>query len=127
MNNVTLSNSVYDKLKRLTQVGLPALGTLYFTLSVIWGLPASEQVVGSIAALTTFCGVILGVSAKNYDFGEDGQIHITHPEPGKKLFSLDLEGDPQDMEHGDVIQFKVVDEDDKFWERPFNLDNPNAE
>lgn len=61
-----LSNSTYDVLKWVTTIVLPAIGTLYFALSGIWNFPYGEQVVGTIAAITTFFGAILGISTKNY-------------------------------------------------------------
>lgn len=61
-----LSNKTYDVLKWVVILFLPALGTLYFTLSGIWGLPYGEQVVGTITAFDTFLGVILGVSTVQY-------------------------------------------------------------
>lgn len=62
-----ISNQVYDTLKWIAQYLLPALGTLYFAIAGIWGLPYGEQVVGTITALDTFLGVILGISAVNYN------------------------------------------------------------
>lgn len=61
-----LSNKVYDVLKYITQIGLPAIGTLYFALSGIWNLPYAEQIVGTITAVVTFLGVLLGISSANY-------------------------------------------------------------
>ena len=61
-----MSNKVYDALKYITQIGLPALGTLYFALSNIWGFPYAEQVVGTISAVVTFLGVLLGISSAKY-------------------------------------------------------------
>lgn len=61
-----LSNKTYDRLKWIAQYLLPALGTLYFTVSGIWGLPYGEQVVGTITAVDTFLGVMLGVSSAGY-------------------------------------------------------------
>lgn len=61
-----LTNKTYDRLKWIAQYLLPALGTLYFTVSGIWGLPYGEQVVGTITAVDTFLGVVLGVSAAEY-------------------------------------------------------------
>ena len=46
---------------------LPALGTLYFALAGIWGFPYAEQVVGTITAVDTFLGVILGISTAQYN------------------------------------------------------------
>lgn len=62
-----LNNKVYDILKWIAQYLLPALGTLYFALAGIWGLPYGEQVVGTITAVDTFIGVILGLSTMQYN------------------------------------------------------------
>ena len=62
-----MSNKVYDALKWIAMYLLPALGTLYFALAGIWGLPYGEQIVGTITAVDTFLGVILGISASQYD------------------------------------------------------------
>ena len=61
-----MSNKIYDILKWVAQILLPALGTLYFALAGIWGLPYGEQIIGTITAVDTFLGVILGISSKQY-------------------------------------------------------------
>lgn len=61
-----LKDSVYDILKFVAQVILPALGTLYFALAQIWGLPYGEQIVGTITAVDTFLGALLGISTIQY-------------------------------------------------------------
>ena len=61
-----LSNKTYDFLKWVAQLLLPAVGTLYFALASIWGFPYGEQVVGTITAVDTFLGVILGISTASY-------------------------------------------------------------
>lgn len=65
-----LSNKQYDILKWVALVLLPACGTLYFTLAGIWGFPYGEQIVGTITAVDTFLGVLLGISNKQYKDGE---------------------------------------------------------
>ena len=62
-----MSNKVYDVLKWIAMYFLPAIGTLYFALSGIWNLPYGEQVVGTITAVDTFLGVILGISTAQYN------------------------------------------------------------
>lgn len=62
-----MSNKVYDILKWIAQILLPALGTLYFALAGIWDFPYAEAVVGTITAVDTFLGVILGISTINYN------------------------------------------------------------
>jgi len=61
-----LTNKTYDILKYIAQIVLPALGTLYFALSSIWGLPYGEQIVGTITAVDAFLGALLGVSTAQY-------------------------------------------------------------
>lgn len=61
-----MSNKVYDVLKFIAQIVLPAAGTLYFTLAGIWGLPYGEQVVGTITAVDVFLGVVLKISTVQY-------------------------------------------------------------
>ena len=65
-----MTNKTYDTLKWIAQYLLPAAGTLYFALAGIWGLPYGEQVVGTITAVDTFLGVILGISAAQYNRAE---------------------------------------------------------
>ena len=62
-----MSNKVYDILKWIAQILLPALGTLYFALAAIWGFPYAEQIVGTITAIDAFLGVILGISSSQYN------------------------------------------------------------
>ena len=62
-----MTNKVYDILKWIAQYFLPAIGTLYFALAGIWGLPYGEQIVGTITAVDTFLGVILGISSAQYN------------------------------------------------------------
>lgn len=62
-----MSNKVYDVLKFVCQIVLPAIGTLYFALAGIWGFPYGEQIVGTITAIDTFLGVILGISTIDYN------------------------------------------------------------
>lgn len=61
-----MSNKVYDILKYIAQIILPALATLYFALAGIWGFPYGEEIVGTITAIDTFLGCILKLSADNY-------------------------------------------------------------
>lgn len=64
-----MSNKVYDILKYIAMVALPAIGTLYFALAGIWGFPYGEQIVGSITAIDTCLGVLLGISNAQYKKG----------------------------------------------------------
>lgn len=61
-----MSDKLYDILKWVAMLFLPACGTLYFALAGIWGFPYGEQIVGTITAVETFLGVILGISTVKY-------------------------------------------------------------
>lgn len=61
-----MSNKTYDILKYIAQIVLPALGTLYFALSEIWGLPFGTEIVGTITAVDAFLGTVLKISSDNY-------------------------------------------------------------
>ena len=64
---VRISNRLYTFLKWMTLICLPALGTCYFALAGIWGFPYAEQVVGTISAVTTCLGILLGISTAEYN------------------------------------------------------------
>lgn len=64
-----MNNETYDILKYIAQIVLPALGTLYFALAQIWGLPYGEQIVGTITAIDAFLGAVLHISTNSYKKG----------------------------------------------------------
>lgn len=61
-----LSNKLYDILKWIALCVLPALSTLVCVVISIWELPCGEQIIGTIAAVDTFLGGILGISNAKY-------------------------------------------------------------
>lgn len=64
-----MSNKVYDVLKFIAQIVLPALATFYVTIAGIWGLPYGEQISGTIMAVDLLLGAILGISSAQYKKG----------------------------------------------------------
>lgn len=64
---LTLKDPVYDTLKRVVIIALPAVATLYAALAAVWGWPYSEQIVTTINAVDTFLGAVLCVSTANYN------------------------------------------------------------
>ena len=72
-----MKNETYDILKYVAQILLPAIATLYFSVSQIWGLPYGEQIVGTITAIDVFLGVCLGISSENYhkSIGDSDETH----------------------------------------------------
>ena len=62
-----IPDKVYNILKWIALIVLPALGTLYFSLSKIWGFPLGVEIVGTISAIDTFLGALLGISTAQYN------------------------------------------------------------
>ena len=62
-----MSNKVDDVMKWIAMYLIPAVGTLYFALAGIWNFPYGEEVVGTLTAVDTFLGVILGISTAKYN------------------------------------------------------------
>lgn len=105
-----LDDRWYKQGKKFVQIYIPAASSLYFGLGSIWGLPAVEQVVGTCAVVATFIGVCLGLSSNQYDRSEaryDGEVVVEQTDAGGKLFSLQLEGDPEEIEQKKSVAFKV--------------------
>lgn len=78
-DRVLLNDAIYDILRRVVTYWLPALGALYFGIAEIWNLPYAEQIVGTIACVTTFLGVLLGISRFTYDRADikfDGDLVV---------------------------------------------------
>lgn len=103
-----LTGRTYDFLKALGQIWLPALGTLYFALAGIWNLPSAEQVVGTIVSVDAFLGVIIGISSANFSSENVGTIVSQEMPSGGKTFSLELDGDPEQLDLQDEVRFKVA-------------------
>lgn len=72
-----MSNKMYDILKWIAQYLLPGLGTLYFALAKIWGLPYGVEIVGTISAFDAFLGGLLGISSANY-YSEQVQTNVNN-------------------------------------------------
>ena len=100
------TNDVYDILKKIAQYVLPALGTLYFALAGIWGLPYGEQIVGTITAIDTFLGVLLGISETQYN--GDGMMLIDTSNPDKDVYRMELNDDISELSSKKQVTFKVI-------------------
>lgn len=99
----------YDVLKFIAQILLPAAGTLYFSLAGLWNLPAAEQVVGTIIAVDTFLGILLGISTSNYNKSDakyNGVIEVMETDQ-KITYAMGLNDEPEDLMNKKEVLFKV--------------------
>ena len=104
-----LDSKMYDTLKWVAQLLLPALGTLYFALARIWGFPYAEEVLGTITAIDTFLGVILGLSASAYP--GDGTLEIDTTDPEVDRYRINVNCDFDDISKNDHFLLKVKEID----------------
>lgn len=95
-------------LKFLALIVLPVLGALYFGLAGSLGLPEPDQVVGIIVVIDAFLGILLQISASKYSSADVGEIEITELPSGGKTYSLNLGGDPEDIDLHDEVRFRVT-------------------
>lgn len=105
------SNRAYDIATHVVSIVLPASATLYFGLATIWDLPRAQEVVGTIALITTFLGVCLGISKRAYNRSDarfDGNVVVSTTESGGMLYSLELKDDPEELKDKKELSFKVV-------------------
>ena|SRR5690349_12829653 len=104
-----ITGKLYDVLKFLALVLFPALGTAYFALAGIWGLPSAQEVVGTIVVVDTFLGTVLQISATKYNNSDakfDGVVGVT--ETADKLsYVLNLNDDPATLKDKSEIRLKV--------------------
>lgn len=62
-----LNDNTYKVLKWVALYLLPGITTLWLTLASIWNLPYGEQIGGTIAAIDTLVGGLLGISTAQYN------------------------------------------------------------
>lgn len=106
------SDTLYDTLKWFATSILPGLSALYAGLGVLWGFPNIEQIVGTIAAVNVFLGLIVQRSSSQYkksDAGYDGEVVITPSEDGDS-FRLVLETPLDEAKEKGYISFKVPEQ-----------------
>lgn len=104
-----LSDKQYFILNNLANVVFPALGTLYFAIAQIWGLPDAKEVVGSITAFDLFLGGIVKLGEASYNNSTakfQGAINVQE-QADKTVYSLELDREPEELASMDQVVFKV--------------------
>jgi len=107
-----IGNKLYDSLRFLAQILLPALGTLYAALAAIYNWGHVEEVGGTVLAVDTFLGVLVSYLKLKYDASDekfDGQINVEETPDGQKVVGMQLHNfeDPNDVVNADTLLFKV--------------------
>lgn len=105
-----LSTATYKKL-RLAQLAIPLLGSLYFGMGTIWGLPGVEQVTASVTVFVTFLAGLIKVTESVYDSSEerfDGDMVVKDDGEGNIVYEMELNRDAGEFKDDKSIVFKVV-------------------
>lgn len=65
-----LNNKVYDALKWIVMIVIPAVTTAYVGLAAIWGFPFAEEVAKTSSVICALLGALLGISTAQYNKSE---------------------------------------------------------
>lgn len=80
-----MTNKTFDTIRFLCEILVPAIGTLYFALAKIWGLPYGTEIVGTCSAIAVFLGAIIGINRANYNAAFEEQTDI-NDESAEEMF-----------------------------------------
>lgn len=69
-----LPDKVYNWLKWICLICLPALSTFYGILAEIWNLPYAVQIPRTITAIALLIGALIGVSQISYNKDKNASI-----------------------------------------------------
>ena len=62
-----LPDKVYDILKWITMIVIPAMATAYVGFAAIWGWPFADEIAKTAAVVCTLLGALLGISTAEYN------------------------------------------------------------
>lgn len=109
---MNLNSKTYDRLKFVALVGLPALAVLYSGLGELWGLPLTDQVVGTIILVDTFLGALLQISSNRFNKNPanfDGYLDANgvHPDTGLPNLKMTITKPPEDILESKLVRLQV--------------------
>lgn len=100
-----LDNKTYDTLKWIASLLLPGITTLWLSIGKIWNIPFTAEIGATIAAVTVFMQVVLGISKKNYS----GEGEITVDETGNVTnFEIQNGSTINDLTEKNNVMLKVT-------------------
>ena len=99
-----MTNKIYDSLKYVALLIMPALATFVNGVGIVWGIPHTNEVTATITAFGVFLGAALGISSKNYEPETHGNLVVT----GSNDVYADFAYEPEKLKDGDTIVLKVA-------------------
>lgn len=73
--NLKINDKLYDVLKWVAMLFLPALAVLVKTIFTVWGIPYGDEIATTIMAVDAFLGAILGISTIQYNKGVESDVN----------------------------------------------------
>lgn len=107
---ILVSSRTYDNLKTVVQLVIPTIAVVYYVCAVIWNFSNARFVLGVFVSTLLLLGVFLRIAKKIYNDSDaqyGGSIEIEQTPDGKKLYSLVLNGDPEEIDKMTSVIFKV--------------------
>lgn len=107
------TGKTYDFVKNLVLIWIPAISTFYFSLGAIWGLPAVDEVVKTLAAVAAFLGALVGLSKRSYDNSDekyDGELVFGVNDDGQPTMQPNFNEFPEDIAAKNELVLKVRSE-----------------
>jgi hypothetical protein len=92
-------------LKPIARIVLPVAGSIFFIVSLFTDIDSDEIILGCLILLITSLNFIIDAFPERRYY--EGQLVLENNGP-KKIFSLELEVDPEEFENMDSISLKVV-------------------
>jgi hypothetical protein len=94
-----------ETLKPISRVVLPIAGSIFFIVSLFTDLDGDELILGGLILIIAGLNLIIYSTPDRRDY--EGQLVLENNGP-KKIFSLELDVDPERFENMDSISLKVV-------------------
>lgn len=62
-----LNDKIYDVLKWVTLIAIPAVATAYVGLAAVWGWPFADEIAKTANVVCVLLGALLGISTAQYN------------------------------------------------------------
>lgn len=71
-----LPDKVYNVLKYITIIGLPAVTTFFMTIGKIWNIPYTSEIGATLVAITTLIGALICISSIQYHYSQGDKDYV---------------------------------------------------
>lgn len=110
-----INDKVYDVLKYVAQVGLPALAVFILAIGPVWDLPKYQEIGTTVVAFNTFLGALLLLNQVRYNASDakyDGVlgVEITPPGVDNEIQNINIDPTVNEITRKGEVFLKVTPE-----------------